>query len=225
MRILSLIVLLFFGWNCSAQTTEVAVQIDSITHIDPSPNERLFTVHYSVTNKTKDVISLILNTRSIKPNMYNHSSWIPSYRLYQEENVVETNSIFNSKKNDAALKQLIQALEENRKDLADFLAKQTEEIKQKTRKEILESVLQFQGNETKKFTANLSWDKNRYHKFEDNEYYLNNNDTHFLDLFLYFNKHELASNLLAEDLKNILETPNLISGWITSNKFPINFKD
>ena len=119
----------------------------------------------------------------------------------------------------------MQALEENRKDLSDFLAKQTEEIKQKTRKEILESVVQFQGNETKKFTANLSWDKNRYHKFEDNEYYLNTNDTHFIDLFLYFNKHELASRLPAEDLKNILETPNLISGWITSNKFPINFKD
>lgn len=225
MRILSLIVLYFFGWNCNAQTTEVAVQIDSIAHIDPSPNERLFTVHYSITNKTKDTISLILNTRSIKPNMYNHPSWVPSYRLYQEENLVETNTIFNSKKNDAALKQLMQALEENRKDLADFLAKQTEGTEQRTHKEILESVIQFRGNETKKFTANLSWDKNRYHKFEDNEYYLNTNDTHFLDLFLYFNKHELASRLTAEDLKNILETPNLISGWITSNKFPINFKD
>lgn len=225
MRILSLIVLLFFGWNCNVQTTEVAVQIDSITHIDPSPNERLFTVHYSVTNKTKSLISLVLNTKELRSNMYNNSSWIPSYRLFQEKNMIETNTVFDSKKSGAALKQLMQALEENRKDLADFLAKQTEGIEQKTRKEILESVLQFQGNETKKFTANLSWDKNRYHKFEDNEYYLNTNDTHFLDLFLYFNKHELASRLPAEDLKNILETPNLISGWITSNKFPINFKD
>lgn len=145
--------------------------------------------------------------------------------MYQEENLVETNTVFNSKKNDAALKQLMHDLENNRKDLADFLAKQTEGIEQKTRKEILESVLQFQENETKKFTANLSWDKNRYHKFEDNEYYLNNNDTHLLDLFLFFNKHELASKLPAEDLKNILEIPNLVSGWITSNKFPINFKD
>ncbi|MGZ9676938.1 hypothetical protein [Flavobacterium sp. GNP001] len=225
MRILSLILLLFFGWNSGAQTTEVGVQIDSITHIDPSPNERLFTVHYSITNKTKSLISLVLNTKELRSNMYNNSSWIPSYRLFQEKNMIETNTIFDSKKSDAVLKKIMQDLENNRKDLADFLAKQTDALKQKTRKEILESVLQFQGNETKKFTANLSWDKNRYHKFEDNEYYLNNDDVHFLDLFLYFNKHELASSLPAEDLKNILETPNLISGWITSNKFPINFKD
>jgi hypothetical protein len=46
-------------------------------------------------------------------------------------------------------------------------------------KKILESIVRVSTNE--KLFCNMSWDKNRYHKFEDNEYFFKT--IHYLDLF------------------------------------------
>ena len=225
MRTLFLILFLFLFLASNAQNTDLEVQIDSITHQDPSASERIFTVHYHITNKTQRPISLVLNTKELRSNMYNGSSWIPSYRLFQEKNMIETNTVFDSKKDDAVLKKMMQDLENNRKGLADYLLKQQQELEIKISKKIIESVVKFQPNETKSFSAALSWDKNRYHKFEDNEYFLDQKTTHYLDLFLYLNKEELTSTLLPEDLKIILNDPTILTGWIYTNKVEINFKD
>ncbi|QZK91505.1 hypothetical protein K5V07_13765 [Flavobacterium sp. CHNK8] len=225
MRTLFSALLLFTSLCSNAQNTDIEVQIDSITHQDPSTSERIFTVHYHIKNKAKSLISLVLNTKELRSNMYNNSSWIPSYRLFQEKNMIETNTVFDSKKSDAVLKKIMQDLENNRKGLADYLLKQQKELKIKRSKKILESIVKFQPNETKNFSATLSWDKNRYHKFEDNEYFLDQKTIHYLDLFLYLNKEELVSTLLPEDLKIILTDPTIATGWIYTNKVEINFRD
>ena len=225
MRTLFLTLLLFTSLCSNAQNTDIEVQIDSITHQDLSTSERIYTVHYHIKNKAKSLISLVLNTKELRSNMYNYSSWIPSYRLFQEKKMIETNTVFDSKKSDAVLKKIMQDLENNRKGLADYLLKQQQELTIKNSKKIIESIIKFQPNETKNFSATLSWDKNRYHKFEDNEYFLDQKTTHYLDLFLYLNKEELTSTLLPEDLKIILNDPTIITGWIYTNKVEINFKD
>ena len=225
MRTFFLMFFLFISLCSNAQNTDIEVQIDSITNKDPSTSERIFTVHYHIKNKTKSLISLVLNTNELRSNMYNSSSWIPSYRLFQEKNMIETNSVFDSKKSAAILKKIMQDLENNRKGLADYLLKKQKELEIKTSKKIIESIVKFQANETKTFSATLSWDKNRYQKFEDNEYFLDHNTKHYLDLFLYFNKEELTSSLLPEDLKIILDDPTIATGWIYTNKVEINFKD
>ena len=225
MRTIFLTFFLLVGLCTNAQNTDIEVQIDSITHQDPSTSERIFTVHYHIKNKAKSLISLVLNTKELRSNMYNYSSWIPSYRLFQEKKMIETNTVFDSKKSDAVLKKIMQDLENNRKGLADYLLKQQQELTIKNSKKIIESIIKFQPNETKNFSATLSWDKNRYHKFEDNEYFLDQKTTHYLDLFLYLNKEELTSTLLPEDLKIILNDPTIITGWIYTNKVEINFKD
>ncbi len=225
MRTIFLTFFLLVGLCTNAQNTDIEVQIDSITHHDTSTSERIFTVHYHIKNKAKSLISLVLNTKELRSNMYNYSSWIPSYRLFQEKKMIETNTVFDSKKSDAVLKKIMQDLENNRKGLADYLLKQQQELTIKNSKKIIESIIKFQPNETKNFSATLSWDKNRYHKFEDNEYFLDQKTTHYLDLFLYLNKEELTSTLLPEDLKIILNDPTIITGWIYTNKVEINFKD
>lgn len=224
MRTFFLILFLFISLCSNAQNTDIEVQIDSITHHDPSSSERIFTIHYHIKNKTESLISLVLNTKELRSNMYNSSSWIPSYRLFQEKNMIETNSVFDSKKSDAVLKKMMQDLENNRKGLADYLLNIQKESKIKTSKKIIESIVKFIANETKTFSATLSWDKNRYQKFEDNEYFLDQNSKHYLDLFLYLNKEELTSTLLSEDLKIILDDPTIATGWIYTNKVEINFK-
>ncbi len=225
MRTFFLILFLLISLCSNGQNTDIEVQIDSITHHDPSSSERIFTIHYHIKNKTKNLISLVLNTKELRSNMYNSSSWIPSYRLFQEKNMIETNSVFDTKKSDVVLKKMMQDLENNRKGLADYLLNIQKESKIKTSKKIIESIVKFKANETKTFSATLSWDKNRYQKFEDNEYFLDQNSKHYLDLFLYLNKEELTSTLLSEDLKIILDDPTIGTGWIYTNKVEINFKD
>ena len=225
MRTFFLILFLFISLCSNAQNTDIEVQIDSITHHDPSFSERIFTIHYHIKNKTESLISLVLNTKELRSNVYNSSSWIPSYRLFQEKNMIETNSVFDSKKSDVVLKKMMQDLENNRKGLADYLLNIQKESKIKTSKKIIESIVKFIANETKTFSATLSWDKNRYQKFEDNEYFLDQNSKHYLDLFLYLNREELTSTLLSEDLKIILDDPTIATGWIYTNKVEINFKD
>ena len=225
MRTFFLILFLFISLCSNAQNTDIEVQIDSITHHDPSSSERIFTIHYHIKNKTESLISLVLNNKELRSNMYNSWSWIPSYRLFQEKNMIETNSVFDSKKSDVVLKKMMQDLENNRKGLADYLLNIQKELKIKTSKKIIESIVKFIANETKTFSATLSWDKNRHQKFEDNEYFLDQNSKHYLDLFLYLNKEELTSTLLSEDLKIILDDPTIATGWIYTNKVEINFKN
>lgn len=225
MRNLFLLLFLSIFTYSIAQNTDIAVQIDSITQRDTSPKERVFTIHYHITNKTKKLISLVLNTNELRPNMYNSSSWIPSYRLFQDQMMVETNTIFDTKKSDAFLKKTIQDLESNRENIKDYLLTQQKTIATTTSKSIVNSVLKLNGDETKNYTATLTWDKNRYHKHFDNEYYLDQKSTHYLDLFLIFNKDELENRLLPEDLNAILGDDTIARGWVISNKVEINFKN
>ncbi len=225
MRIFLLLIFMSICTVSLAQNTEVAVQIDSITYLDTAIEERVFTIHYHVTNKTKSLISLVLNTKELKSNMYNSSSWIPSYRLFQNKIMLESNTIFNSKKNDAVLKKMMQDLESNRDKLNKYLLAKQKVISTTISKNIINSIVKLKGNETKSFVASLTWDKNRYHKHFDNEYYLDQKSTHYLDLFLYFNKYELKDHLLPEDLNTILEDATIATGWLYSNKMEINFKD
>ena len=208
-----------------AQNTDVEVQIDSITYLDTSTEERVFTIHYHIKNKTKSLVSLVLNTKELRSNMYNSSSWIPSYRLFQDKIMVESNTIFDSKKSDAVLKKMMQDLESNRDKLNEYLLAKQKTIATTISKSIINTIVKLKGNETKSFVVSLIWDKNRYHKHFDNEYYLDQKSTYYLDLFLYFNKHELKDSLLPEDLNTILEDATLATGWLYSNKIEINFKD
>ncbi|MFV8353055.1 hypothetical protein [Flavobacterium sp. XS2P14] len=225
MRTLFFKLFLFISLCSNAQNTDIEVQIDSITYKDPSTSERIFTVHYHIKNKTKSLISLVLNTNELRSNMYNSSSWIPSYRLFQEKNMIKTTTLFDAKKSDAILKKMMQDLESNRDKLNKYLLAKQKVISTTISKNIINSIFKLKGNETKSFVASLTWDKNRYHKHFDNEYYLDQKSTHYLDLFLYFNKYELKDHLLPEDLNTILEDATIATGWLYSNKMEINFND
>jgi hypothetical protein len=92
----------------------IEVQIDSITHHDPSISERIFgTLPHQKQSKT---ISLVLNTKELRSNMYNNSSWIPSYRLFPRKHDRNEYCI-DSKKSDVVLQKIMQDLENNRKGL------------------------------------------------------------------------------------------------------------
>lgn len=224
MRIIPFI-FLFFSICSFAQNTELEIRIDSITFIDSNPTERKFTINYHIENKTNNAVSLILNTNKIKSNMTNSLSWIPSYRLYHENITIDTDNVFNSKKSQELIQKRINELESIKSNITEYLLIEHKKTKEKNSKEIINSIIKLNPKEIKSYTVTLDWDKNRYQKSFDNEYYLDEKSSHYIDLFLYLNKEELEKNLLIEDLKTILEDKTIAKGWLQSNRMEINFKE
>jgi hypothetical protein len=223
MRFISLL-FLFFSVYSFGQNTELEVKIDSITFKPLNSNERKFTINYHIENKTNIPVSLILNTNRIKSNMTHSLSWIPSYRLYQENVTIETDNVFNSKKLEAFFEKMKSEVKSNKGNLTEYLLIQQQKIKAENSKDIINSIIKLNPKEIKKYAAILTWDMKRYQVYSDNEYYLDEKSTHYIDLFLYLNKEELEQHLLPNDLKTILEDKTIAKGWIQSNKMEINFK-
>ena len=93
------------------------------------------------------------------------------------------------------------------------------------RQRLLNSVVILKPNETKTFTIKTLWDKNRYIKNDDLEFYLDQNNTIEIELILDLKTNLFQDQLTKEDLQKIKENPNFISGQFTSNKMKIEFKD
>lgn len=226
MRIIPLI-FLFFSICSFSQNTELEIKINSITFIDSNPTERKFTVLYHIENLTNNPVSFILNTNSIRPNATSSMSYYPAYRLYQGDEIVNSVSIFNSKKAKEELQKIIKDLElaQTKKDSKNNIYDNIEKNKMQITQNILNSIIKLNPKEIKKFSAVLNWDKNRYSKYFDIEYYLNEKATHYFDLCINLMKEEFKEKVSSEDFKTIIEDKTIIKGWIQSNKMEINFKE
>ena len=222
-------ILLFFSISSFAQDTSLAIIIDSIVYNDSTPNQRKFTIIYHLQNLTNNPISFILNTNNIRPNATSSMSYSPAYRLYQGDEIINTVSIFNTKtakekfekiKKDIDSKSA-QSKNDARTNVYDYIEKRKKEISQN----ILNSIIKLGPKEIKNFSITLDWDKNRYSEYFDNEYYLDEKETHYFDLSANLMKEEFKERVASEDFKKIIEDKSIIKGWVQSNKMKINFKE
>jgi hypothetical protein len=222
-------ILLFFSISSFAQDTSLAIIIDSIVYNDSTPNQRKFTIIYHLQNLTNNPISFILNTNNIRPNATSSMSYSPAYRLYQGDEIINTVSIFNTKtakekfekiKKDIDSKSA-QSKNDARTNIYDYIEKRKKEISQN----ILNSIIKLGPKEIKNFSITLDWDKNRYSEYFDNEYYLDEKETHYFDLSVNLMKEEFKERVASEDFKKIIEDKSIIKGWVQSNKMKINFKE
>ncbi|SHM78033.1 hypothetical protein [Flavobacterium xinjiangense] len=222
-------ILFFFSISSFAQDTSLAIIIDSIVYNDSTPNQRKFTIIYHLQNLTNNPISFILNTNNIRPNATSSMSYSPAYRLYQGDEIINTVSIFNTKtakekfekiKKDIDSKSA-QSKNDARTNVYDYIEKRKKEISQN----ILNSIIKLGPKEIKNFSITLDWDKNRYSEYFDNEYYLDEKETHYFDLSVNLMKEEFKERVASEDFKKIIEDKSIIKGWVQSNKMKINFKE
>ena len=93
------------------------------------------------------------------------------------------------------------------------------------RQRLLNNVITLKPNETKTYTIKTLWNKNRYIKNDDLEFYLDENNTIEIELILDLKTNLFKDQLTKEDLQKINENPNFIRGLFTSNKMKIEFKD
>ena len=228
MRIIYLI-LFFFSISSFAQDTALAITIDSIISSDSTPNERKFIIIYHIQNLTNKPISFILNTNAIQPNATSSMSYSPAYRLYQGDEIINTVSIFNTKTEKEKLGKIKKDIDfrgsvaknNSKTNLYDYIGKRKNQISQNIRN----SIIKLGPKEIKNFSKTLDWDKNRYSEYFDNEYYLDEKETHYFDLSINLMKEEFKERVSSEDYKKIIEDKTIIKGWAQSNKMKINFKE
>ena len=77
---------------------------------------------------------------------------------------------------------------------------------------------------TKSYTKKLLWDKTRYYKLDDNEFYLDEKSNHFLEISITLLKEEYQKTVSKEMFETITKNKNFIKGSFVSNKHLINFQ-
>jgi hypothetical protein len=92
-----------------------------------------------------------------------------------------------------------------------------------TNQKLLQSLVYLKPNETKNFQIITFWDKQRYFKIDENEYYLDENEKYEFELSLYLDKLNRKEKLTEEEFTKIKNDENFIEGRFSSNKMKINF--
>jgi hypothetical protein len=159
--------------------------------------------------------------------------YVPTYRLYQNETPIDLGQVFTSNRVVFTSKDFNQqSIDEYLKNRRDSIKLEYEKINsdpeyawQKNNKAIMNSIFVLKPNETKQFVQQINWDKKRYIKSHDLEYYFDENHKYFLELELTLMKSEFQDRLTKEELEAIMKNENFIKGNYKSNKVEINFKE
>ena len=95
----------------------------------------------------------------------------------------------------------------------------------KSSQRLMESIMTLEPFESKKYNKTFYWDKKRYYKINEMEYYINEKSNCSIELYIVLLKEEFKERLIDSDYNKIINTPNFIKGWFNSNKNEINFKE
>jgi len=235
--------LFFFSVISLGQNAPIELKIDSITTLDSIPEERHFMITYHIENLTNKEVSFFMNPKELIPNSRASLSRKISYKVYENNNYLDIGNLFvdlRSREFDKSFSNAKTAEEKNQ-IMNKFLNKEVmidsndslknlskdklaffEKIKANA---LMNTIFTLKSNEKKSFSKKLIWNKKRYIKIDDNEYYIDENTPHFIELSMNLMKEEYQNQLEPEDYEKIQKNQNFIKGWFTSNKMEINFKE
>lgn len=230
---LKLLFLLVSFWSFS-QNRPIEIKIDSITSIDSNGfRDREFTIVYHIKNLSNNEVSLFLNPKKIIPSVASSMQHVPTYRLYQNETPIDVAQVFTINRtvfrpndfNQQSIDEYLKSRRDSIKLAYEKINSDPEYAWQMKNKAIMNSILILKPNETKQFVQKINWDKKRYLKSHDLEYYFDENQKYFLELELTLMKSEFQDRLTKEELESIMKNENFIKGNYKSNKVEINFKE
>ena len=218
---MKLFLCLLFSIVVFSQSKQIELKIDSITNSNTDDGRR-FTLYYHITNLTQKPISFVLNTKSLIP--IGTGSLNPSvyYKLYENEISIDVTGVFNDEnetrffKNKAEFDTYRDSLMNYRKNLTPEQLLQLKKVK------FLENIQELASNKTIHLTKILIWDKQRYHKNDDIEYYIEEKEKHFIELHINLMTEELLMSFTEAEKKELLKDKTLTKGWFTSNKVEID---
>ena len=178
-----------------AQIKAIKLEIDSVVSVDSIPTERTFTINYHIENLTDKAISFIVNTQNLIPINVGSQKHNCYYKLFEEEKPIEMSTIFNSN------------FKSQKKELKTYDNLSLEEVQKKsieetvkyfweeTNKNLMKSIVKMLPKETKSFIVKLYWNKERYRKEDEFEFYIEEKAQHYI---------AFSVNLLLEEFKEKL---------------------
>jgi hypothetical protein len=219
---LKYLILLLLSVTIYAQSKPIVLKIDSIVTTETEDNRRAFKLYYQITNATKQEISFVLDVKTIIPIGSGSLRPLPYYKLYENESSIDVSHIFTGNKellyfkNEAEMTRTLDSI-------SAILKNKTPEQRQQEKKEyFLNNIQKMQPNEVKHLEAIIVWDKNRYYRNGDIEYYIEEKEKHFIELHIHLMKEELLLSFSEDEKKELLKDKTLTKGWFTSNKMEIN---
>lgn len=236
------ILIILFTISSLAQNQPIKIDINAISDID-SLSFRKYTIHYSIKNTIGDRISFFLNPDNVIAGSGGSMRTDVSATLFQENEELPMHTILSSttkkdefltnfknlkdgKEKDSIIKKYLKEvmnfdiekeMDESKKDTSYFIKKSSERM--------MKSILTLEPFETKQYYKTFYWDKKRYYKNDEIEYYIDEKSNCFLELFIVLLKEEFKERLIDSDYTKIMNTPNFTKGWYNTKKKEINFKE
>lgn len=236
----------FCSFSTFAQNPKLEVKINSITSFPVHNAATEYHINYQIENKTSNELSFFLIPNALIANSASSLTLFPVYKIYQNgifENIdgpffeYETEDELEyaktEDKDSEKAKILLKKIQTSQATIAMEIYDKYKKNGGKSdnfqwvyyRQRLLNNIITLKPNETKAFTIKTLWNKNRYIKNDDLEFYLDENNTIEIELILDLKTNLFQDQLTEDDLQKINENPNFIRGQFTSNKMKIEFKD
>jgi len=219
------IICLLFSITAFSQSKPIELKIDSINISSIEDKERMYSIHYHLTNLSDKAISFVLNTKSIIPINGGSLRPYPYYKIYENDKSFDASGIFFSKNTQISFNDE-KALKKYQDSIINtFKNKTVEQLLQKKKENFLNNIQHLKPKETLNCIAVLYWDKKRYFKNDAIEYYIEEKEPYSIELHVNLMKEELLLDFSEEERNEILKDLNLTKGWFSSNKVLIDFSE
>ncbi len=229
-----------------SQTRFLDVKIDTITFDDSNLKNRKYNINYHIENLTNNEISFFLIPNTLIANAASSMTLFPIYKIYVNgifialdgpfmekygidwENVLQGYKDYNSAEAKELIKKTIDDFKTKKKLIVDNYKKNggtsTDEKWILQNDNLLKSKITLKPKEIKLLVIKTNWDKERYSKQDDLEYYLDDKDHYDFELIIDLKKIAFKNQLSSEYFSKIETDKNFIEGIFTSNKMEIDFK-
>ena len=241
-----IILLLLVSIASYSQNAKIQVKVDSIYYVETNYKNREYYINYQVTNTTNKDISFFLIPNALIAETASSSTLYTVYKIYQNgiyenmdgpffeyESLEELRLAQIDDINSIEFKGLSNTIKQNRKtQFAEYLKKYKDEGGLLTDKQwiyenerLLDNIVKLTPNESQKFTIKTLWNKDKFIKNDDLEFYLDDNKKIEFQLILDLKKVQFKDKLEPEYFARIEKDTNFIEGTFVSNKIEISFKE
>jgi hypothetical protein len=237
------LLILLFAIGATAQNASLKISIDSISWSDTSKGERKFKLYYRIENTGKKPVSVLLNPEHrLSSIQYGSLSNVVHYKLYEEDKALDLGDAFD--RFDYYTRSRRIEIDKSDPDKMDLARRQLKEYFQMSdaaveeylksgnsgdsaivfrKRNILSEVFTLQPNESRSYQQTLFWDKRLYFKYDENEFYIDANKKHYLELIAISMREPFQNQMSKDDFAKLLAVPNFASGVFTSNRVLVNF--
>ncbi|MCZ8228970.1 hypothetical protein [Flavobacterium sp.] len=229
------ILMLFFCFPLLV-AAQLQIKINTITTDNSDKNHRKFNIEYTLENTSDKEIAFFFT-----PNHFNsaHRGSLQTamlFKIFQNDTLIPADGMLSNSKNDYSklsnvldVEERIKVLDKMKADelnitldsLRSYRKRITSDpdfFQKESSKKLMSSIIRLPSKSHKTYHQILYWNKKRYFKTDDNEYYLGETSPFFIELCLVALKEELSFKLSPEDFKTIKNNPSFIKGYFTSNK-------